>query len=191
MLFRSSSVFDVNQNLISYVTQYFDTNSVWINSYQGTYTYDTNNNNLTELIQSWDGSIWLNQQLASSTYDANDFQVSRSRKSWDSYGIDIIGGDSVYCYLHAATGINSPVSAAPVINLYPNPTNGSFKFKVNDALLNPIADVEILTITGAVLYHQLINIKTTGVDFVAPSGMYFVNITIDGHTKIEIGRAHV
>ncbi|MFA4853586.1 MAG: T9SS type A sorting domain-containing protein [Bacteroidales bacterium] len=75
-------VYDANNNQTSELGQSWN-GSAWVNDYQCTFTYDANNNMTSGLRQSWNGSAWENYEQYIFTYDANNNMTSRLNQSWN------------------------------------------------------------------------------------------------------------
>ena len=69
--------------LLSMINQTWD-GTQWVDLYQYTYTYDTNDNTTSQLTQTWDGTQWVNLHQATFTYDANDNMTSQLMQSWET-----------------------------------------------------------------------------------------------------------
>ncbi|MCL1934218.1 MAG: T9SS type A sorting domain-containing protein [Candidatus Azobacteroides sp.] len=69
--------YDLNNNLLTELDRSWRDNS-WVNSYLYTYTYDPDNNLLTELEE----SEGINRYLSSYTYDSNNNALTFSRQIW-------------------------------------------------------------------------------------------------------------
>jgi hypothetical protein len=69
---KSSYKYDVYNNMIELLKQYWKGSNLANWSKKNTYTYD-GNNNLTEwLVQNWDDSAWVFGSKTSNTYDGNN-----------------------------------------------------------------------------------------------------------------------
>jgi hypothetical protein len=61
-------------------------NNNWENSEKTTYTYDQNNNRLTELYEQWFNNNWSNNWRHTYTYDQNNNRLTEFLENW--YGYD-------------------------------------------------------------------------------------------------------
>jgi len=73
--------YNANNNMISELQQNWNS-SAWVNSYYDTCTYDANNNLISEFWQSWNVSNWMNYQKLTYIYDGNNNQTSFLFQTW-------------------------------------------------------------------------------------------------------------
>ncbi|PKP04688.1 MAG: hypothetical protein CVU11_03835 [Bacteroidetes bacterium HGW-Bacteroidetes-6] len=69
------------------VRTYLDWNTIsnaFVNHTRYTYTYDSNENIITLLRQSWSGSAWVNAYRTTYTYNSADLRTLTLEESWDS-----------------------------------------------------------------------------------------------------------
>lgn len=133
----------------------------WVNSSQVTYTYDVNNNLITELEQYWifptGNREWVDQYLLS--------------------------------YNYSFVGIEDPSSGqteSTALNIYPNPVIS----EANILITTDNSGSGLLTILdnrGAKVYQQAVNIPVAGKHLIewniensVPSGLYFVRFELNG-----------
>lgn len=77
-----SYTYDANNNRLSQLTQQWN-GSAWVNEYQYLYTYDANNNQLSESWLQWNGASWDNMYQYLYTYDANNNRISFLHQTWN------------------------------------------------------------------------------------------------------------
>jgi hypothetical protein len=58
------------------------TNGAWMNGSIYTYTYDTNENMVNELIQEWLNGLWTNYRQSTFTYDAHGNELTGNNTLW-------------------------------------------------------------------------------------------------------------
>ena len=73
--------YDTNNNQTSELYQGWN-DSTWVNWAQYIYTYDANNNVTSELIQTWNGSAWVNYEKDTLTYDTNNKKTYELDQYW-------------------------------------------------------------------------------------------------------------
>ena len=83
MLNISIYEYDSKNNWLTELCQSWYNNS-WINIYSYTNTYDSNNNRLTRLWQQWQNSLLVNSSLTTCTYDSNNNKLSELRQNWQN-----------------------------------------------------------------------------------------------------------
>lgn len=96
-----------------------------------------------------------------------------------------IGNDSHTVYVDACTGINSLTSSIIPIEIYPNPTSGSFNL---DAHQNVVERIQIYSATGAMIKEQVPDHTTENFSIDLSSfedGIYLVRIFTDRGDSIE------
>ena len=79
---QRTQTYDSNNNYIGDLYQDWD-DTLWVNDSQNTYTYDVSNNCIGRLYQDWVGNQWVNSRLYTYTYDANNNQILMLRQNWD------------------------------------------------------------------------------------------------------------
>ncbi|MGD0710949.1 MAG: hypothetical protein ABR968_07175, partial [Bacteroidales bacterium] len=95
---RELFTYDIHNNRISTLSgQNWDTSSTsWVNSgssYLSTYTYDANNNEISNLLQTWNGVSWDNYQLYTYSYSMSNERLTDlfqtwGGSNWRNYSID-------------------------------------------------------------------------------------------------------
>lgn len=73
--------YDIYYNMIKALEKVI--NGSWVNSYQTIWTYDTNNNIISQLYQYWNGNSWENNIICSCTYDLNNNRTSVFQQNWN------------------------------------------------------------------------------------------------------------
>jgi len=81
------------------------------------------------------------------TYDANNFIQSYARKVYNSIGTAITSGDSTHYYFHTAVGISATAAEEEGINIYPNPSSGTFQIEIGKGQ-KAIGNLEITNAMG-------------------------------------------
>jgi Secretion system C-terminal sorting domain len=172
----TTNTYDVNNNQMSSLLQSWN-GIVWQNSGLAQYTYDVNSNLTYKLWQTWNGSVWVTSDQTSYSFDSNNFMKSSAYKHIN--GTDtttILNGDSIYYYFHTAIGINDlTVNDDAGINIYPNPSSGSFTLQAINQPFNNAA-VTISNMLGEKIYSSVINSKSSIINFDVPNGIYFVQL---------------
>ena len=82
--YRIISMYDNRSNLLSIYLQLWEADN-WVyfdNHY--TYTYDANNNKLSELIRYWNGNQLKNYKLATYTYNENNYNDTIVNQTWNN-----------------------------------------------------------------------------------------------------------
>lgn len=65
-------------------TEYHWQNNAWQQYVQHTYTYDTQHNKLSDLLQAWDGANYTNATLYSWAYNSFNQPITYESKTWDA-----------------------------------------------------------------------------------------------------------
>jgi len=73
--------YDTNNNQTSEIFQRYDNG--WVNCSQSFYTYDKNNNKTNELTQSWIFNEWVNGNNTDYIYDINNKCIKRINQFWN------------------------------------------------------------------------------------------------------------
>jgi len=129
-----------------------------VNSFQEIFTYDSNNNWKSNLIQNWYSNSWINSTQELRIYDSNNFFESFSHKSWSFDGSVINNGDSTHLYYHTIE-TRIPDLIGTSLSVYPNPSNGHFTINSNHTLSN----IEIYNLLGERIYKDFkIKLQTSG-----------------------------
>jgi hypothetical protein len=76
-----SYTYDANNNMLSNLLQYWDHGVMWFQQKELS-TYDANNNLVMNLDQSWDGNAWKDSGKYQYTYDANNNLVGEVHLNW-------------------------------------------------------------------------------------------------------------
>ena len=79
--YQISNTYNSENNIQSQIYQKWESDS-WVNNYQYTYTYDSNSNLLTELYQNWENNSWINYSQIVHTYDSSNNQLTELRQNW-------------------------------------------------------------------------------------------------------------
>jgi hypothetical protein len=159
--------------------------SAWGNSNLYTYTYDANNNQLTDLTQNWNGSAWQNISLLTHTYDANNFTLSETRKQFNNAGTEVITGDSIYYYFHDVLGINNLKAEHGDVLVYPNPFTNATTILFGEGGKRQL---EVEDLTGRVLQQiQCSDLQYELERGNLAAGLYFIKVT-DEYNKVSVSK---
>jgi hypothetical protein len=174
---------DDYQYLYSYNANNLDTSEViqskdttsWLNYQRYAYTYDVKSNQISQIIQDWSDSAWMKTNQYDYTYDtANIMKSETSRQFYDG---DMLTGDSTYWYFHfAISGINQLSVVSNQLSVYPNPNNGKFTMQL--LIVSSQWSVEVYNVLGENVYSQF-NIKNPkfSIDLSSlPNGVYFLQL---------------
>ena len=156
--------YDINSYLIEQLGQLWD-GSNWMDVAKGTYTYDLNNNKIEELWQDWDGSNWVNMGKGTYTYDVNNNMIKAIWQNWDGSNW-VNSGRTLYSYI--PTDVNEfkgEVNTYSLSNNYPNPFNPTTKIK---------SQIPELSLVVLKVYDVLGNEIATLVNEEKPIGSYTV-----------------
>ena len=138
------------------------TNEVWVATDLGLFTFDTNNN------------TWINQSSGLPNVILTDieFNMALNKMYVSSFGRGIWESD-----LTSATGIAEKQQNDIGIELFPSPNSGSFALTISPNLINEILKLEIVDITGKLVYSTVLSGQTKYNEVLdVPSGMYFAKI---------------
>jgi len=82
---KIKNIFEYNLQglLIEFSEQWFINNS-WRNSLLKSFSYDSNDNKLTELHQDWRNNSWENFRLITYVYDSNNNLINRLEQNWEN-----------------------------------------------------------------------------------------------------------
>jgi len=80
---RETYTYDFNNNLLTDLRHRME-NGVWVNSYRYTYTYDTNGNQLTWLSEPWRNGAWVGEVRGTFNYDANENRLTELWENWQN-----------------------------------------------------------------------------------------------------------
>jgi hypothetical protein len=78
---KRTFTYDTNGNQLTDLVEYWQ-NIVWVNCYKYTYTYNANGNMLTYLSESWQNNAWINWEKYTYTYDANGNSLTGKHEQW-------------------------------------------------------------------------------------------------------------
>jgi hypothetical protein len=81
-LVQSTYTYDANNNLITEIGRNWN-GMAWENNTKKDYSYDANKILINELEQEWDGSQWVNSSKSELSYNANNKPVRIFSQSWD------------------------------------------------------------------------------------------------------------
>ena len=82
--FKATNSFDANRNItVQLVQQWNNITAIFDNTYQSLFTYDANNNNLTNIFQTWDTGVWTNNGKNTYTYSGH-LVLSDLAQSWNT-----------------------------------------------------------------------------------------------------------
>jgi len=149
--YQITYTYDANDNLLTELDQKWNMTS-WENFKKSTYGYDANNNQTSEFAQEWNGSSWINSANILQIYNSENMQTGFVLRFWNNDGTKVIEGDSTLLYFHAITGI--PGLADVSVSIYPNPAKGKFTIGSNSA----ITAIEVYNLPGKRLLSDF-NVK--------------------------------
>ncbi|MCK9401630.1 MAG: T9SS type A sorting domain-containing protein [Bacteroidales bacterium] len=149
-----------------------------INSKAVDVVYDANNNLTSEIYQMWNDSIWINWYLLTYTYDANNFKAGYSCKHYSIDGTEITSGDSTYYYFHTVLGINDLTVPLDNIKVYPNPASTTITIALPSTTPFNNTTLSIYNVSAQQVISRRITEPITILDIsTLPLGVYFVRIT--------------
>lgn len=87
------------------------------------------------------------------------------------------------------SGVNDGISSMQQVKVFPNPSNGKFKFEIsNQQLTAEKIDLEIYNTLGEKIISKSLSNKTTVLDLSSyPAGIYFYKV-IEHNNKITTGK---
>ncbi len=97
---RYTYTYDSNGNKLTKLLQNW-TNNAWVNSYKFTNTYDANGNMLTNLFEKWTNNAWVISSKSTNTYDANGNELTQLNEVWTN---NAWVNSSKYTYTYNAAG---------------------------------------------------------------------------------------
>lgn len=74
--------FDVNDNILTSLSESWN-GSAWVNNWGTLFTYDGNNNTTTEIEIEWNGSNWDSSYKYSYSYDVNNRLIAEIGQAWN------------------------------------------------------------------------------------------------------------
>ncbi len=105
--------------------------NAWDNNERDIYTYDANNNQTSNVSQTWNGTTWVTRNRNIRTYDSNQYEISYSYNGGSingSWGY----GDSTRNYsCRTMTAINEVNANTLHAVLYPNPASNQLSINLN------------------------------------------------------------
>lgn len=147
-------------NCIKYIPS---ANNVMIATDLGVYLLDAANN------------TWVNQSLGLPNVIVSDieFNVPLNKIYLSTFGRGIWATD-----LDVFTGsLQHEQPSAVALELFPSPNNGSFTLKVPESSIAETFDLEIIDITGRIVYSEKLSGKSNyTISMNVPSGMYFAHV---------------
>jgi len=75
--------YDNQNNILSELEQYLGWQGEWYNTYKTTYTYNVQNNMISKLRQHWSSEQWDNYTKHTYTYDTHNNMTLELRQEWD------------------------------------------------------------------------------------------------------------
>lgn len=79
-------------------------------------------------------------------------------------------------------GTTTPATVNAIVNVYPNPVNGSGVLNIN-ALVEGEATIRLTNAAGQMVYQQMLTGQQTGINLDGqPAGLYFLTLTVDEKT---------
>jgi hypothetical protein len=82
--------------------------------------------------------------------------------------------DTSACVNVVITAIQNSGLKTQILSIYPNPTNGQFSIDLGEAFKQ--VNIQILDLSGRVVYQTTTNKQVVNLNFEAPKGIYFVSI---------------
>jgi len=189
-------VYDLQNNTTTHIYDFRDwENGQWFGVMKIIYTYDSQNNLLTESLQEWeDGDEWEEYERYTYSYDENNnakdgyyFPSYKKGFLWDwdeEFELTVHYNNmqskiSTYQYNRfkatylkpSELGIKESILLNSSINLYPNPVSSILNIETNS--LGNLPEVKIYSVQGVLL----IQAKGCQIDVSSlPSGVYIANI---------------
>lgn len=152
---RDSSTYDSNNNLISFLSQTYSDG--WNNYMLILSTYDSNNNCKDNLQLNWGGQSWNYQTRYSFTSNIYNLRASAVRETWTGTNWNKL--DSSYYYFPLVSGIEDQQTEKKMnVNVYPNPSKGFIKIAGSRDLFFKLYDLSGREIySGSVLAGQVVD----------------------------------
>ena len=97
-------VYDSHQNPVSDLVQTWN-GYTWDNLSQFTYTYNANDNMTNFLVKNWNGTGWDNSNQTTYTYDVNNNQINEIDQNWNG-----TSWDNSYLYINTYNANNDETS---------------------------------------------------------------------------------
>lgn len=138
------------------------TGDVWIATDMGIYRFDTNNN------------TWINESLGLPNVITTDieFNTSLNKMYVSTFGRGIWEAD-----IPNTVGTGNQQKGDIGIELFPSPNHGSFTLSISPDLINETFKLEVVDITGRLVYSTVLNGQTKYSQTLnVTSGMYYAKI---------------
>jgi|GEM_PF-6325959 hypothetical protein len=152
----TNNIYDANGDMTKSTKQdWAPFSSTWLNNENTDYTYDASHNELTEIIQDWDGTAWVNQTKTTSTYNSGNFLVSETTQTWNttSNQFEYVDNQDVQRWVYYGTYTSvKDLYQQTAIGLYPNPATNNLYIQLESKDSKPLA-LTIYDMTGKVVKH--------------------------------------
>jgi hypothetical protein len=161
-----------------------------------TFSYDINNNLITEIYSCWNNNKWNNVIRSTYTYDSlgnslsGNYEFFENDKWKPSQGFLSIftkekfngGFSSSHRYEIYQTSVPQEFD---YINTYPNPSKGIFYIDINEFITNPF-NLKIINSLNQIVYQSEVSDNKILINLPNLSpGMYFIHLTINGKAYLK------
>jgi hypothetical protein len=175
---------DANHNRTFILRQTIsDTGAVWVDKERFYYTFDSFNDILSQLYQTFENDEWINVYQFVLTYDEHLNRITELFQMWDSGWVN---QDNYYYYYTLSTGSKNLDRDLSGITFFPNPATNSLNIVSLDALSQDVT-VEIFSDSGVKVITTKINSmqnKSVDISKLIP-GVYRVLINTERGMSIQ------
>jgi hypothetical protein len=135
---KFTNFYDASNNLLTCIGEFCWENNIWENTYRRTYTYDVNNNELTNLYQQWANNTWINGNKHTYTYDSNNNNLTDlyEERVWPDDTL-IIKDKYTYTY-DANSNLVTSLHETFWENTWFNSTKGTYTYDSNNNKLTDL-----------------------------------------------------
>jgi hypothetical protein len=179
--------YDDNLRLVEALSQvWVEFENKWYNTAVYSYFYNSQGQRIKTIYQSWDfGGSWVNESESLYSYNEDGNLSQYAFMTWDDNNNEWL---NFYKYVNfwsefVPFGINE--LSGPVIQIYPNPTNGVVHLSFQETVKNAMAFV--YTMDGKVLFQKSIGNNSAQINLTGlPRGKYLLVIDADGELYSRI-----
>jgi hypothetical protein len=164
--YLTTYTYNINNNVLSEFKWHLDNNS-WINDYKTSYSYDSLGNSFNGKFEKYINNKWVPGEYPQYVYVAGEMSEFFN-----------------FCYRYEAT--QTPIQQnIHNILIYPNPSKGMFYIEINEPFVNPF-NLKIINALNQIIYQAEVSDNKILINLpnLAP-GMYFIHLTLNGKAYLK------